>query len=102
MTLLHPPHPRPTPPICIQERPFWYSIKTEGSSKLRGTPSLEPIYIYTHTFTPLSHPGFRLAKKRYPVATSGSFIRRIIAGRVHGDDVGPSVIENAVDLVMTC
>ena len=37
-----PPHP----PICIQERPFWYSIKTEGSSKLRGTPSLEPIYIY--------------------------------------------------------
>ena len=40
-----PPHP-PTPPICIQERPFWYSIKTEGSSKLRGTPSLEPIYIY--------------------------------------------------------
>ena len=37
----------PTPPICIQERPFWYSIKTEGSSKLRGTPSLEPIYIHT-------------------------------------------------------
>ena len=42
MTLLHPP----TPPICIEERPFWYSIKTEGSSKLRGTPSLEPTYIY--------------------------------------------------------
>ena len=38
----------PTPPICIQERPFWYSIKTEGSSKLRGTPSLEPIYIYIY------------------------------------------------------
>ena len=37
--------PPPTPPICIQERPFWYSIKTEGSSKLRGTPSLEPMYI---------------------------------------------------------
>ena len=49
MTLLHPPHP-PTPPICIQERPFWYSIKTEGSSKLRGTPSLEPIYIYIYIF----------------------------------------------------
>ena len=45
MTLLHPP---PPPHICIQERPFWYSIKTEGSSKLRGTPSLEPIYIYTY------------------------------------------------------
>ena len=60
------------------------------------------IYIYSHTFTPLSHPGFRVAKKRYPVATSGSFIRCIVAGRVHGDDVGPSVIENAVDLVMTC
>ena len=41
----------PTPPICIQERPFWYSIKTEGSSKLRGTPSLEPIYIYISTHT---------------------------------------------------
>ena len=40
-----PPHPHP-PPISIQERPLWYSIKTEGSSKLRGTPSLEPIYIY--------------------------------------------------------
>ena len=58
MTLLHPPQHHPThftwryytpphPPICIQERPFWYSIKAEGSSKLRGTPSLEPIYIYT-------------------------------------------------------
>ena len=40
-----PPHPPPPHPICIQERRFWYSIKTEGSSKLRGTPSLEPIYI---------------------------------------------------------
>ena len=50
MTLLHPPHP-PTPPICIQERPFWYSIKTEGSSKLQGTPSLEPIYICIFIFT---------------------------------------------------
>ena len=40
-----PPTP-PAPPICIQERTFWYSIKAEGSSKLRGTPSLEPIYIY--------------------------------------------------------
>ena len=40
----------PTPPICIQERPFWYSIKTEGSSKLRGTLSLEPIYIYIHIY----------------------------------------------------
>ena len=46
MTLLHtPPPPPPPPPISIQERPLWYSIKTEGSSKLRGTPSLEPIYI---------------------------------------------------------
>ena len=45
MTLLHtPPPPPPPPPISIQERPLWYSIKTEGSSKLRGTPSLEPIY----------------------------------------------------------
>ena len=59
MTLLHPPprpptptHPRPPPPppISIQERPLWYSIKTEGSSKLRGTPSLEPIYIYIHVY----------------------------------------------------
>ena len=48
MTLLHPTPPHP--PICIQERPFWYCIKTEGSSKLRGTPSLEPIYIYTCTY----------------------------------------------------
>ena len=47
MTLLHPP---PPPPICIQERPFWYSIKTEGSSKLRGTPSLEPLYIYLYLY----------------------------------------------------
>ena len=45
----HPPPPTPPPPISIQERPLWYSIKTKGSSKLRGTPSLEPIYIYTHT-----------------------------------------------------
>ena len=51
----HPPPPTPThphpppPPISIQERPLWYSIKTEGSSKLRGTPSLEPIYIYIYT-----------------------------------------------------
>ena len=45
MTLLHPPPPPPPPPpISIQEQPLWYSIKTEGSSKLRGTPSLEPIY----------------------------------------------------------
>ena len=49
MTLLHPPTPHP--PICIQERPFWYSIKTEGSAKLRGTPSLEPIYIFSNTVT---------------------------------------------------
>ena len=40
--------PTPPPPICIQERTFWYSIKTEGSSKLRGTPSLEPIYNYIY------------------------------------------------------
>ena len=44
MTLLHPP--TPPPPISIQERPLWYSIKTEGSSKLRGTPSLEPVCMY--------------------------------------------------------
>ena len=44
----------PTPPICIQERPFWYSIKTEGSSKLRGTPSLEPIYIYILNYISLN------------------------------------------------
>ena len=43
----HPPTHPPPPPISIQERPLWYSIKAEGSSKLRGTPSLEPIYIYT-------------------------------------------------------
>ena len=44
MTLLHLPHP-PTPHLYTITT-FIVHDKIEGSWKLRGTPSLEPIYIY--------------------------------------------------------
>ena len=43
-TLTSPPPTHPNPPVCN----LVLHVKTEGSWKLRGTPSLEPIYIYKY------------------------------------------------------
>ena len=47
MTLSHLPPP-PPPPHLYTRTTFLYRVKTEGSSELRGTPSLDPIYIYIY------------------------------------------------------
>ena len=46
MTLLHPP--TPPPPHLYTIKTFIVHDKTDGPWKLRGTPSLDPIYIYIY------------------------------------------------------
>ena len=44
------PHPTPPPPHLYTITMFIVHDKTEGSWKLRGTPSLDPIYIYMYVY----------------------------------------------------